>query len=105
MNTMLLSKALALGAGVWMVAVASAAGPGEEVASRAQAFEMEPASQQRAEGRSALWMAVSTHRSGQEAADLAPQRRLSAEQLLELREQIRQAASMRAAAPTQSPAR
>ncbi len=95
MSAMVSCRALAVGAGLWvLVGGAWAASSGDAAAPPASAAGVELAAEQRSAERSALWTAVNAQSREQGGAEAEPPRRLSAEQLLELREQIRRASAM-----------
>ena len=96
MNAMKLSL-WTCGAGLWLLASALAAPPGDgapEVATTLPEPAGKAADAARAAVRSSLWLAVDAQRRSHEAAAPEAQRQLGAEQRLELREQVRRAAAM-----------
>lgn len=104
MNAMVSCRTVALGAGIWMATAALAGSPSDGPAAAEPATAMAPLPEQRAAERSALWRAVSAQSREPGGAEVEPQRRLNAEQLLELREQIRRASVMwPVSAPPSSP--
>lgn len=98
MNAMKLST-WTCGAGLWLLASTLAAQPVGGVPEAAALPESDGKAPEAASAaRSALWLAVDAQRRGQGAAAAEAQRQLGAEQRLELREQVRRAASTRAVA-------